>query len=84
MLIKLSFMVKKKKRLSYLQAIITTLLFGVGSWAVFSLSRLGIEKALLLIGLEAEWMQYVAIILVVIIFALATGYGFKKAIDKLA
>lgn len=68
---------------NWIVGIIVALLIAIGSWAIFSLARIGMVNLLAKIGIVSEWQSLALIIILVIMVLLILGYSFRKALKKL-
>jgi len=63
--------------------LLMSLLVILGGWSLVSLVRLGLLNALSTVGLTQEWMQHVAIIILVLVLFTILGLSFKNSLKKM-
>jgi hypothetical protein len=68
---------------AFIMGIILSLLLIAAGFAVFGLVKLGANALLTSIGIQAEALQYVLIIVIVLAVLILSGLPFKKALKKL-
>lgn len=73
----------RMKGISYWKSLLIAVVLAVGGWAVFSLTKLGVEQLLLNYGIDSEVTQYSIIIVAVILILMLAGYGVKSALEKI-
>ena len=77
-------MVKISGQAKFYVSIIMALLIAIGSWAIFSLARLGVSNLLVKqFNITSEVTQLIVLIVAIIIVLIIFGYSFKKVIQKL-
>ncbi len=63
--------------------LLMSLLVVLGGWSLISLVRIGLLSALSNLGLTQEWMQHIAIVLIVLMLFTILGLSFKNSLKKL-
>lgn len=73
----------KSHKLFYFVSAIILLLISVASFSFYNLLNVLSVDLLAMFGVENPYLQNIIIILIVFLLLLITGYGFKKAIEKI-
>ena len=76
-------MTKKRKRFPYWLTMMTIVLVGTASWALYSLINQAISDVLLTMGIESTYLQLFIVIALVVTFLIIMGYSIKKAMNKI-